>query len=296
MEGCQGTSQKTYRIDLVQNRLRGRTFAHEFQLLSIFLDETIRRQGGTLVELLVVIGVIAVALAVLLPAVLDSRASARRIRCGNHLRQIGVALQNYHSAAMNYPVGCLEWRGTDPSKRQLAWSAYLLPYIERSNLSDQLDLEFAFDDPVNQIAAAQPIELYRCPSSLRTRSNAESRALIDYGGVFGERITGPNSPPKGTMLIDKPTRNSQITDGLSNTLIVAEDTKSTQGEWINGNNIFDQAFAINAGPDFENDIRSEHRQGANVCFCDGSVRFLKNSIELKVLAAYCTKSGNELNE
>lgn len=260
------------------------------------LDRAIYRQGYTLVELLVVIGIIAVVLAIFFPAVLDSRSRARQTKCANHLRQIGLALHQYHAVAMQYPIGCLEWRGNNPEQRQLAWSAFLLPYIQQQGLFDKLDFQFAFDSPENQPAASQAVQLYRCPASLRQSLLAEDRALIDYGGIFGERITGPNSPPKGTMLIDKPIQNSQITDGLSNTVIIAEDTRSTQGEWVNGNNIFDQAFAINAGPDFENDIRSEHPQGANACFCDGSIQFLNNSIDLNILAALCTRAGNELNE
>ena len=249
----------------------------------------------TLVELLVVIGVGTVALAIALPTIQEARESVRRTKCANHLRQIGLALHQHHAVRTAYPVGCVEWRELEPENRQLAWSAFLLPYIKQLNLYDRLDLQVSYDDPSNQLAASQPIQLYRCPSSNRCHSQGE-RALIDYGGIYGERITGPNNPPKGVMLINRPVRNSQIIDGLSNTIIIGEDTKSTEGEWINGNNIFDQAFAINTGPDFENDIRSDHRRGANVCLSDGSVTFLSNSTDLKLLASFCTKAGSELYE
>ncbi len=256
---------------------------------------TINRQGFTLVELLVVIGIITVVLAFTLPAIQEARESARRVNCANHLRQIGIALNHYHSVMNAYPVGCVEWRGPNPENRQLAWSAFLLPYIEQHGLFDNLNLQLPFDDPANAMAAKRSVQLYRCPSGKR-RQGPGDRALIDYGGIFGERIVSPNNPPKGVMLIDQSVRNSEIVDGLSNTLIVAEDSKSTDGEWINGNNIFDQAFAINSGPDFENDIRSDHRLGANACLCDGSVMFLSNSTDLKLLASFCTKAEFEIHD
>ena len=253
------------------------------------------RNGSTLIELLVVISIAAILLAISIPALQEARESARRTNCTNHLRQIGIGLHQYYSDRLVFPVGCIEWRGSNPEHRQLAWSAFLLPYVEQQNLFESLDLQLAFDHPANEIAASRHIQLYRCPSSKRN-SLAGERELIDYGGLFGERISGPNNPAKGVMLIDKPVRIPQIIDGLSNTIIVAEDTKSLDGEWINGNNIFDQAFAINSGPDFENDIRSDHRQGANVLFCDGSVKLLNDSTDLSLLASLCTKAGSELHD
>ena len=65
------------------------------------------------------------------------------------------------------------------------------------------------------------------------------------------------------------------------------------GQWINAWNLFDQAFSINRAPSFENDIRSFHPQGANGLFADGSVSFLNQDIELELLAAICTRNGNE---
>ena len=96
------------------------------------------------------------------------------------------------------------------------------------------------------------------------------------------------------MLIDQAVSIRDITDGTSNTLIVAEDSKSPDAQWINGRNIFDQAFPINQAPSFENGIRSEHPQGANGVFCDGSVRFLNESMAEETLAAICTRALGEI--
>ena len=247
-----------------------------------------------MVELLVIIAVIAILVGLGLPALQQTRETARRTSCSNNLRQLGIGLHNHHETLGSFPVGCVEWRSTDPASRQLAWSAYLLPFMEQVTLSDSLDLDRPFDDSVNAVAASATISTFRCPSGLRVNMPRDPFGISDYGGIFGERINSPNSPAKGVMLIDVAVSASDILDGLSNTLIVAEDTRSDDGFWINGRNIFDQAFAVNSGPDFENDMRSEHPGGANACRCDASVGFFSETMNLRVLGAVCTRAGGEL--
>jgi prepilin-type N-terminal cleavage/methylation domain-containing protein len=249
----------------------------------------------TLVELLVVIGIVGVLVALLLPAIQASREASRRTICANNLRQIGIGLSAYHAAHRQFPVGCVEWRPpSDPSRRQLAWSAYLLPFIEESALADMLDLSRPFDSPQNAAPAATVLPVYLCPSSPRLAPVVEGRGACDYGGIYGERISSPNDPPKGTMLIDAVVNLRRVRDGAAKTLIVAEDSRFSDGQWINGRNIFDQAFAINAAPPYENDIRSEHAGGAQAVMVDGSVHFFAETIELKTLAALCTRAGGEV--
>jgi hypothetical protein len=231
----------------------------------------------------------------LLPAIQASREASRRTVCANNLRQIGIGLSAYHAAHRQFPVGCVEWRPpNDPGKRQLAWSAYLLPFIEESALADMLDLRRPFDSYENATAAATVLPVYLCPSSPRVSPVVEGRGACDYGGIYGERITSPNDPPKGTMLIDAVVTLRRVRDGAAKTLIVAEDSRFSDGQWINGRNIFDQAFAINAAPPYENDIRSEHAGGAHGVMVDGSVHFFAETIELKTLAALCTRAGGEV--
>ncbi len=254
-----------------------------------------RRVGFTLVELLVVVAIIGVLVALLLPAVQAARESARRATCKNRLHQIGIALHAYHDVHEELPVGCTEWRpwrGVD--ERQLAWSAFLLPQLEQQSLYDSLDLDLPFDHPVNAEAAATVLPMYLCPSASRGAELSSGRGPAHFGGMYGERITSPNSPPKGVMLIDQSTALREITDGTSHTIVVAEDTAFEDGQWINGRNLFDQAFAVNAAPGFENDIRSDHPGGAQAVFADGSVHFLADDLPLEVLAALCTRAGGEV--
>lgn len=253
------------------------------------------RRAFTLVELLVTIAIIGVLVGLLLPAVQAAREATRRAECQNRLKQIGLALQSYHNSHEAFPIGCTEWRPWgNTTKRQLAWSAYLLPQLEQRALFDQLDLGKPFDDPANA-AASTTLVGYLCPSNAEYQPS-ENFGRSDFGGIYGERITGPNNPAKGVMLLDRATSISEITDGTSQTLIVAEDSSSPDGQWINGRNLFDQAFAINAAPEFENDIRSEHPGGANGLAVDGSVHFLSESTDERILAAWCTRAGGEVAE
>ena len=251
----------------------------------------------TLVELLVVIAVIGMLVAILLPAVQSARGVGRRAVCQNNLRQIGIALNAHHESFGHFPVGGWEVRLRQPpdlSKRQIAWSAYLLPYLEEQPLFDGLDLHKAFDHPDNAVAAATVLPVYICPTSPWGERLVEQRGPCHYGGIYGERITSPNNPPKGTMLYDTPVSTAMISDGISRTLIVAEDSRFPDGQWINGRNIFDQAMGINLAPEYENDIRSDHPGGAHGVRADGSVHFMDESMNLQVLAALCTRDGQEL--
>ena len=231
----------------------------------------------------------------LLPAVQSVREAARRTTCLNNLRQIGLGLQNHHSAHEEFPVGGTGWRGpVSPDETQIAWSAFLLPFLEQSQVHALIDFDEAFDSPVNQEAAAVVIDVFVCPSSLRGRQLSDGRGPSDYGGIFGERISGPNNPPRGLMIYGEAFSHRDIRDGSSNTMIVAEDSDFSDGQWINGLNLFDQAFPINAAPAFENDIRSRHPNGANAAFADGHVSFLSENIDLETLAAICTRASGEV--
>jgi prepilin-type N-terminal cleavage/methylation domain-containing protein len=252
------------------------------------------RVGFTLVELLVVIAVIGILIGLLLPAVQAVRAAARRISCSNNLHEMGVGLHHFHEAHGKFPPGGIELRTFfNREGRQIAWSAYLLPFIEEQPLHDRINFRKDFDSPENADAAAEIVAVYLCPSVARETHLVEGRGACDYGGIHGERITGPNEPPKGVMLYDRALRIRDIHDGTTCTLMVSEDAEWRDGQWINARNLFDQAFGINQAPAFENDIRSEHPRGANGLMSDGSARFLEEEMDLEILAALCTRAGEE---
>ena len=273
------------------------------------------RFGFTLIELLVVVAIIGVLIALLLPAVQAAREATRRVSCFNNLHQIVIGLHGYHEAHECFPPGGIEHRAminpeTDKrygsSGRQLAWSAFLLPFIGQEPLCERIDFGSPFDSEANAAAAAVSISTYLCPSVARTELLIDGRGATDYGGIYGERIQFPgqparqNEPPKGVMLYNRAISIREIEDGTSYTLIVAEDSGWEDGQWINGLNVFDQRYAINRPADpangvyLENEIRSQHPGGANGAFCDGSARFLNETMQLQTLAAICTRAGGEL--
>lgn len=253
------------------------------------------RRAFTLVELLVVVATVGVLVALLLPAVHAAREAARRMSCSNNLHQIGVGLLGYHNSYGTFPIGCVEHRSFVRGGRQLAWSALLLPFVEQESTAAALDLSKAFDSPENAAAAAQILSVYVCPSNPRSSMRVAGRGVCDYGGIYGEHLVSTSAGPNGTMLYDEVVRVGDITDGTSCTLIVAEDGQSRDMQWVNGLNVFDQAFAINQAPPGENEIRSMHL-GGGACglFCDGTVRFLSEDIEIRTLAAICTRDQGEI--
>jgi type II secretory pathway pseudopilin PulG len=176
-----------------------------------------------LVELLVVIAIIGILVGLMLPAVQAAREAARRMQCQNHLKQIGLALQNYHSAYRKLPPGGIEVRPQWPGGKQLAWSAFVLPFLEQSAVYSQIDFGRAFDDPANEAAGATIIPTYLCPSTPRMNPLNRGFGPTDYGGIYGERIVSTNYPPRGVMIHDSAIRFRDILDGTTATLCVSED-------------------------------------------------------------------------
>lgn len=250
----------------------------------------------TLVELLVVVAIVAALVAILLPAVQSAREAARRTSCANNLRHIGCALHGHLLAKRRFPVGCTEWKapGDTSARRCLAWSARILPWLEQQTVADRLDFNRAYDQPVNAVVAATTISLFLCPSAERTSPLVGGLAASDYGGLCGERITSPNSPEKGALVHDRALRETDFPDGLSKTVFVGECSAGTwtDGQWINGRNLYDQAYAVN-WPTWEDEIRSRHPGGACGLAGDGAVHFIAESMQPRVLAAACTRAGQE---
>ncbi|MBA4031440.1 MAG: prepilin-type cleavage/methylation domain-containing protein [Planctomyces sp.] len=214
-----------------------------------------RRPAFTLIELLVVIAIIAILIALLLPAVQQARESARRTGCRNNLKQIGLALHNYHDTFNCLPIGCLfEDRGAGgPSdSNRTNWMARILPQIDQAPLYAKVDFNRRTSgwDPNN--ARGTNLPAYRCPSDIivRTTTNAD-HAPTSYaacigntfrlhggGGAIASAAAGHGSYIVGNgewsrMVLNNGTepavfapnsscRFSRITDGTSNTMAISE--------------------------------------------------------------------------
>lgn len=220
----------------------------------------VRRKGFTLIELLVVIAVIAILIALLLPAVQQVRESARRAQCLNNLKQMGVALHNYHSSHGTFPPGFVStltdpsWtyeRGNTrsfPDEIGPGWSffAFMLPELEQQNLYNQIDFTKRIDAPENDFARRESVKVYLCPSetdgrlitvttcgSPPTESNTPvpltDAAVCSYvGSLGGGSAADPNigayewQPFNGVFHRNSRIRIADITDGSSNTIGIGE--------------------------------------------------------------------------
>ena len=273
--------------------------------------QTRRQRGFTLIELLVVIAIIGILIGLILPAIQAARESARRSQCMNHLKQIALGIQNYQATETAFPIGCI---GCNAGKNEMhSWNTQLLPYIEQAPLASAYQLSKPSYHADNLPAGATVVDVFLCPSTIEVETLSTSglwrkRAYTDYGGIYGVEGAGHDAVDVtsrqtladqwlGTLLYNEPVQIAQITDGLSQTVSVAERKLRRQStcEWVSGRNIFAQQkeTPINALSSFGNEIGSPHPGGALLAFCDGHVVFATDGTEQHLLNAMLTKAGGE---
>ncbi|TWU21434.1 hypothetical protein Pla52o_36190 [Novipirellula galeiformis] len=211
------------------------------------------KRGFTLVELLVVIAIIGVLVGLLLPAVQAAREAARRMQCSNNLKQMGLALHNYHDTFIKLPIGSHGFLRN-------SWPLAILPQMEQQSVYDKLVLGIEGSSSVTGINAAVldnwAPEVYWCPSSaaermhLRTTSGSTVKfSTISYIGIAGAPTSATSSTDptgggrcisgsqgygcaNGTLLPNRTSRFRDLTDGLSNTMVIGE--SSSWGETAAG--------------------------------------------------------------
>ena len=292
------------------------------------------RAAFSLIEVLVVIAVIGILLALLLPAVMRARESARRAQCLNNMSQLGLALQNYHDTHSLFPLnyGNGHFNGTNTG---VSWMQMVLPQLDQGNLYSRILFGQPIDDPTNRGIAMTVVPEFLCPSSsnsplMEGRSNvAGPLAVTNYKaccgsnwdwGTFsplvstaGRNAKDPNgldhcnglicragaAPPTNTSLRD-------VTDGASSTIALGETVPLWCAHawwyWFNGS-LGTAAIPPNYSmqPDVTQDawhnnysFQSQHTGGVNVAFVDGSGRFLSDSIDEGVYRALGTIQGGEI--
>ena len=295
------------------------------------------RSGFTLVELLVVIAIIGILIGMLLPAVQQVREAARRIQCGNNVRQLALGLMNYESSHMELPPGWLTEDATVLDEPGWGWSARILPFVEAGNLYQQInfDLEVAADD--NLVVINQGLPLFVCPSDpadtiidLDVHIEGEHdhdgdddheeedgdddehehdgpilAGRSNYSGVFGSNeIEDDPAGGNGMFYAGKEMKFGEVSDGLSNTMIVGERRNDVGTiSWVGVVDSVDEKYARIVGsadhqpnhPDghFE-DFRSYHTGGVNVVLGDGSVHFIVDEVNELEFQALATRAGGEV--
>jgi prepilin-type N-terminal cleavage/methylation domain-containing protein/prepilin-type processing-associated H-X9-DG protein len=184
-----------------------------------------RRSGFTLIELLVVIAIIAILIGILLPAVQKVREAAARMKCSNNLKQIGLALHNYHDANSCLPPGNFK-------PNSFSCLSLVLPYAEQDNLFKQIDLTKSHT--LNPVPKAMPVSIFNCPSDPQGNVPA-GWGGNNYAGNYGTGIVWQQDASGANGVFYHVTgvkgcRFGDVTDGLSNTAGFSERLK---GDWSN---------------------------------------------------------------
>lgn len=190
------------------------------------------RLAFTLIELLVVIGIIGLLIALLLPAVQQSREAARRVRCVNNLKQIGLGLHAYLASTKAFPPSFCIARGAALGTNNGSWSIHgrLLPYLQQGNAYDRVRLDVPWDAQRATGVPSMRIPTYLCPSEtndlVRVDSSGNPKVYPQtYGFNFGSWLVydpGGGRRGDGAFFVNSETRPASFTDGLSNTLAAAE--------------------------------------------------------------------------
>jgi prepilin-type N-terminal cleavage/methylation domain-containing protein/prepilin-type processing-associated H-X9-DG protein len=279
-----------------------------------------RQRGFTLIELLVVIAIIAILIALLLPAVQQAREAARRTECKNKLKNIALALHEYHGTHTTFPVGWVHDGNCDSTYRPPAgWGMLILPQLEQAALLKQLRAATGGAGWYGVAAAEQlgktSLSIFLCPSDTTGPINAKryppgtatlmaTSSYVAVGGGVPPACFGYD--PSGMFYSGSTTRVADVADGTSHTLMVGE--RDTAGAhvgsvWIGPREAFNNASVttftvnntdhrINAPGMFA--FSSQHPGGANFALADGSVSFLSENINGVTYEYLGTKAGGEV--
>ena len=266
-----------------------------------------KKRGFAFTELLVLVGLITLILALLLPAVQRAREDARSQVCKNNLKQLGLALINYHDTYILFPPGWVSIEGAPGAGARIGWQTSILPYLDQAPLFNQVNFlkppRESDGTPIKLFQTA--LTVYRCPLDPTPEQNPlrGNYGTSNYSGNYGDipaRLAPLGLSDFWAGSVDAPmqsrgifARNSSegfrdITDGSSYTLLAGErGFASGAGIWVG---VTDNAHEDDAVTDCSHRSRpnagwssfsSRHGGGVHILMCDGTARFLSDKIDSK---------------
>ncbi|HWB13884.1 MAG TPA: DUF1559 domain-containing protein [Pirellulales bacterium] len=282
------------------------------------------RHAFTLVELLVVIAVVGILVALLLPAVQAARESSRRTQCYNNLRQVGIALNQYHDRTRRFPAGYVSWLDAngDEIGPGWGWASCLLADLEQATVAQNIKTTIDITQNVNQVPRESVLSIFRCPSdsapdTFVVDATTTRVAYGNYVAVNGNLgVSDAPATNNGAFVRDYWFTPADIRDGLSNTFFIAERSKTMSfTTWVGAitggdvpSNRDPTAVEISAalvlghcGPHIPNNpevtdadaLSSSHPEVVNFLYGDGSVHVITNGIDVLVYDYLATRAGGE---
>lgn len=290
-----------------------------------------RRRGFTLIEVLVVISLIGMLMAMLIPAVLSVRESARQVACANNLAQLGMALHGYDAANGGLPAGCIEAKGPIHNVARghhMGWIVALLPHLDEGIMYRHVDQRASVYDKKNAPVRAVVVRNLFCPSSGGVRTRQPGRtddgefpdgiALTTYAGCHNDVESPIDTLNHGVLFLNSHITQRDVTDGVTHTIYVGERIPDEQtdlgwlsgtsatlrnaSEWLMGEEASKKSYEIwadEAASQPKNELRvggfgSYHTSGSNFLFGDGAVHLLVSDVELSVLQQMAHRADGKL--
>ncbi len=286
------------------------------------------RNGFTLIELLVVIAIVAILIALLLPAVQQAREAARRMSCRNNLRQLAMAMHNYHDVHQCLPPGYVFRTGPQGNAAGAGWGAMLLPYLEQSALYQQINFSEPLYSPVNLTSRQKHLPVFLCPSDVVSENgfvemggSSERYAMASYVASFGPPDLDDDQEKRdGLFSRNSRTRIADITDGTSSTLMLGERENgpfrragshgvhfSYETTWIGAvreiddptddhghMSLFQTGHVPNSRSSDDRDVSAPHVGYANFLFADGHVQIISETVDFLLYQSLSTRKGTEV--
>ncbi|MGM0486601.1 MAG: DUF1559 domain-containing protein [Planctomycetota bacterium] len=221
-----------------------------------------------------------VAVALLLPAVQASREAARRAQSMNNLKQLGLAMHNYHDTYTGFPAAYNVDKDGEPL---LSWRVHILPFIEQQALYERFHFDEPWDSEHNRKLIAQMPQVYRSPNS-----KAEPGKTVYLGNASEDGVHVPPEKEQQSQEHPTGTRFRDIADGTSNTIMMVEVNDANAVTWTKPEDFeLDEKNPLGGG------LRGMRPGAFLAAFCDGHVRTIKTSIDPKLLKALFTRDGGE---